>query len=242
MISRCAGICLLNVVGITYQRERSIIRALFYLQTCSFEVPFRYNCSLKYHEASSLIDVFGTRSCGRWCSVARHLSKLKNWVSWDSFLYFLIYLAAIGALKPVVHWNIIFVSFYSKSCRSQRAACFLHLSFLFPYPILRAGIHSQVPNQTKQFLLVCVRMCYNTRFKKKHKIQTKTEHPPVLCSMFVFGGVYEWITSLTFYSALFHWIIFKSFFGRDTSILLYCLCHSPVVHLAPASHPDPTRG
>lgn len=78
--------------------------------------------------------------------------------------------------------------------------------------------------------------------KKKHKIQTKTEHPPVLCSLFVFGGVYEWITSLTFYSALFHWIIFKSFFGRDTSILFYCLCHSPVVHLAPASHPDPTRG
>lgn len=132
MISRCAGICLLNVVGITYQRGRSIIRASVYLQTCSFEVPFRYNCSLKYHEASSLIDVFGTRSCARWCSVARHHSKLKNWVSWDSFLYFLIYLAAIGALKPAVHWNIIFVSFYSKSCRSQRAACFFSFVIFIP--------------------------------------------------------------------------------------------------------------
>lgn len=89
-ISRCAGVCLLGMFEITYQRDRSIVCALVYLQTCSFYVPFRCNCSLGYQEASPFPDISGTKSCVRWCSIARQLSQLKDWISLDSFEFFVV--------------------------------------------------------------------------------------------------------------------------------------------------------
>lgn len=112
-------------------------------------MPFRYNCSLGYHEASPLTDVFGTKSCVRWCSIARQLSEMKNWVNLDSFDFLLSYLTDLRALEPASHWSIIFVSFCSRTCRSKRTACFPHL-LLFPHPTDREGMHSQVPNWTKR--------------------------------------------------------------------------------------------
>lgn len=113
-------------------------------------------------------------------------------------LIFCCYLTAVRILELEVHWSIIFVSFCSRTCRSKRTGCFLHLSLLFPHPADRKGIQSQVPNWTK------------------HNSQNKPpKTPSVLSSMFVFGGVYEWATLLTSHSAFFSVdYIWKAFWKR----------------------------
>lgn len=190
-------------------------------------MPFRYNCSLEYHKPLSLTDLFRTKSCVRWCSVARQVSQSTNWVSWDSFLCFSIYLAAIRALKAAVHWSFIFVSLQQEL---QKLEDCLFSSFVIFIPMSNPqSRNTQSSAKSDKAVLVSACACVILHaLKKAQKLNQnwkKTQiYAPCLSLGECMNELCYWLSTQLFFTGLY-------LRGFLEEILLFCfiVCVIPLL-------------